>query len=224
MFELNSAEKLVLCTEDTSATYKLSDISLEYDAIFNKPYAAIIGEMYGGTNGTSIPYTKVTSTHYQTLSKKDTTWKVDVHNLSIRSLQGLLLLFVDKRDDFANKNEKFYNTNINKILVTINGMPHQLFVGSLLARNIYPELKKYFYREHSNVTWEEFLTTEFALWIDTISSTDNTLHGNRGTVEKSGILLQIEKVPEASNGDLTSYVFVLEDAVAHLSVTIPAVL
>ena len=80
-----------------------------------------------------------------------------MNNLSVCSLQGLLLLFVDKRDDFANKNEQFYNPNIKKILVTINGMPRQLFAGGLLARDIYPELKKYFYREHSNVTWQEFL-------------------------------------------------------------------
>ena len=72
------------------------------------------------------------------------------------------------------------------------------------------------------MTWEEFLTTKFGLWIDTRSSTDNTLHGNGRTVENSGILLQTEKVPENSGGDLTSYVFSLEDAVAHLSVTDPS--
>ena len=59
--ELNSSEKVVLCTGDTSATYKLSDISLEYYAIFDEPYATTIGEMYTGT--ISIPYTKVTSIH-----------------------------------------------------------------------------------------------------------------------------------------------------------------
>ena len=112
--ELNSLEKVTLCTGDTSATYKLSDILLEYDAIFDEPYATTIGEMY--TRTTSIPYTKVTSIHYQTLSKKSTTWKTDVSNLSVRSFQGLLLLFVDKRDDFANKNEEFYNPSIKKIL------------------------------------------------------------------------------------------------------------
>ena len=47
--ELNFAEKVILCAGDTNATYKLSDISLEYDAIFNEPYATAIGEMYGGT-------------------------------------------------------------------------------------------------------------------------------------------------------------------------------
>ena len=82
--ELNSSEKVILCTGDISATYELSNISLEYDAIFDKPYATTIGQMY--TRTTSIPYTKVTSIHYQTLSKIDTTWKIDVNNLSVRSL------------------------------------------------------------------------------------------------------------------------------------------
>ena len=60
--ELNfSSEKVVLLTGDTSATYKLSDILLEYDPIFDETYATSIGEMYTGT--TSIPYTKVTI-HY----------------------------------------------------------------------------------------------------------------------------------------------------------------
>ena len=202
-------KRVVLCTGDTSATYKLSDILLEYDAIFDEPYATTIGEMYTGT--TSIPYTNVTLIHYQTLPRKDTTWKIDVNNLSLRSLQGLLLLFLDKPDDFANKNEEFYNPSIKKILTT-----------GLQARDIYPEIKKKFDKENSNVTWEEFLTTKFRLWIDTRSSTDNTLHGSCRAVEISRILLQIEKAVESSNGDLTCYVFSLEDPVAHLSVTNPS--
>ena len=218
--ELNSSEKLILCSGDTAATYKLSEISLEYDAIFDELYATTIGELYAETM--SIPYTKVTSIHYQTLSKKDTTCKTDVNNLSVCSLQGLLLLFLDKRDDFANKNEEFYNPSIKKILITINGMPHQLFATGLQARDIYPELKKYFQKEHSNVTWEEFLTTGFGLWIDTRSSTDNTLHGSGRAVEKSDILLQIEKAAESSDGDLSCHVFSLEDAVAHLAVSNPS--
>ena len=46
--ELNSSEKVILCTGDTSATYKLLDISLEDDAIFEKPYATAIGELFAG--------------------------------------------------------------------------------------------------------------------------------------------------------------------------------
>ena len=38
---------------DTVAMYKLSDISLEYDAIFDEYYATTIGELYAET--ISIP-------------------------------------------------------------------------------------------------------------------------------------------------------------------------
>ena len=72
------------------------------------------------------------------------------------------------------------------------------------------------------MTWEEFLTTKFGSWIDTRLSADNTLHGSGRTVEESGILLQIERAPETSNGDLTCYVFNLENAVTRLSVTNPS--
>ena len=134
--ELNSARKAILWTGDTNVTYKLSDVFLEYDAIFDESYATAIGQIHGGTNETSIFYTKVESMFYHTLSKKDTAWKIDVNNLSICSLQCLLLLFVDKRDDFANKKEQFYNPSMKKNLVTINGMPHQLFAAVLQARDI----------------------------------------------------------------------------------------
>ena len=80
----------------------------------------------------------------------------------------------------------------------------------------------YFYREQSNVTWEEFLTTKFRLWIDTRSSTNNTLHCSGRAVEKCGILHQIKKAPETRCGHITCYVFSLEDTVAHLCVTDPS--
>ena len=104
--ELNSAEKILLASGDIAATYKISDIALEYDAIFDLDYAAIFENLYSET---SIPYTKVTAVHHQVLSKKNKNWKIDINNLSVRSLQGLLLLFVDKQNDSANENEKFCN-------------------------------------------------------------------------------------------------------------------
>ena len=116
------------------------------------------------------------------------------------------------------KRKNFTIQDIEKILITINGIPHELFAGGLKARGIYREPIKYFYKQNSNVTWEEFLTTKFGWWIDARSSTNNTLHGSSSTVENSGMMLQIKKSPETSGGDLMCYVFSLEDAVAHLSV------
>ena len=67
------------------------------------------------------------------------------------------------------------------------------------------------------MTWGEFLTTKFDLWIDVRSSNDNRLHGSGRTVERSGILLQIERAADASDGDLVCYALSLEDAVTHLN-------
>ena len=51
-------------------------------------------------------------------------------------------------------------------------------------------------------------------------SIETCLHGN-GRVIEQGIILQIEKASGAGGGDLMCYVFSLEDAVAHISVTEP---
>ena len=66
-----------------------------------------------------------------------------------------------------------------------------------------------------------FFDEKSAIWINTRSSIDNTLHGSSRAVGKSGTLLQIKKAPEASS-DLMCCMFRLEDAVAHLSVTNPS--
>ena len=58
--ELNSSEKVPLCTGDTNATYDLSEISLEYDPIFDELYATTIGEMYTGTMSIIRHYLKKT--------------------------------------------------------------------------------------------------------------------------------------------------------------------
>ena len=56
---------------------KLSDISLEHEALLDADCATAVSELYVKTE---IPYTKVTSMHYQTLSKKDINWKIGVKN------------------------------------------------------------------------------------------------------------------------------------------------
>ena len=56
------------------------------------------------------------------------------------------------------------------------------------------------------MTWEEFLTTKFGLLIFTHANTNNTLLGSGRVMEKIGILIQIEKVAESSNDNLTCLV------------------
>ena len=42
--EINYSEKLVLCSSHTAATYKLSDISVDYIGKFDERYAAMTGD------------------------------------------------------------------------------------------------------------------------------------------------------------------------------------
>ena len=62
---------VILCGRDTAATYKLSDISLEYDAKFGQCYAIMTGKLYAATM--LILHTKALSIYHQILCKKDTT-------------------------------------------------------------------------------------------------------------------------------------------------------
>ena len=141
----------------------------------------MIGEWYART--ASISYTKVTSTHYQTLSWKDSTWKMDV-NMFSRWLQGFLLQFLKKRDHSTNKYNVFYNPDIKKVLPKINGMSYQIFSADMKVGNVYPKLKNNVYnKKHSNVKWEEFLTANFRLRVDTCLSTDSTLYESGRAVD-----------------------------------------
>lgn len=45
------------------------------------------------------------------------------------------------------------------------------------------------------------------------------INGNNRVVEKSSILLQIEKQRKSSDGDLTCYMYNLDDAVAHVAIS-----
>ena len=90
------------CSGDITARYQLSDsIDTVWCSISQK-----VGKSELHARTTSIPYTKITSIHYQTLSKKVTTWKTDANNLSVCLLKGLLSLNFDKHDNFTNKHKK----------------------------------------------------------------------------------------------------------------------
>ena len=55
--EFSSSEKVILRSRVTTSVYKLSNVSLEYNGIFDKNYAKMIGGLCAGT--TLIPYAKV---------------------------------------------------------------------------------------------------------------------------------------------------------------------
>ena len=131
----------MLCSDDSAATYTISNLVLEYDTIIDFEYTE---KVLVAQQNSSYPYTRVTRLGYNILSKIDHTWLLDL-TLQAKSLQGLLMLFIEDRDNFDNKIEMFYNLKIKKVNVTIDGDPHQLFKGAILPCNMFPEICKKFY-------------------------------------------------------------------------------
>ena len=71
--------------------------------------AAYTEKVSTAQQNSSYPYTRVTRLSYQQMSKKDTTWLLDI-KLQVKSLQGLIVLFLEDQTDFAYKVENFYNS------------------------------------------------------------------------------------------------------------------
>ena len=88
---------MLLVTGDTSATYKITDICLEFDKIIDVELASTIKENY--ETGYDIPFDKITRIHYEKLSKKDTIWKLKIDSITAASLRGIFFLFVDDAND-----------------------------------------------------------------------------------------------------------------------------
>ena len=210
---LNSAENVILVAGDAKASYTISDICLEYDVINDKAYGEALYEQH--REGTNIPYNRITCVHYDELDKKASVWKLPLCSVNARSCRGVLMLFKDDDHgkDFDCKNETFYNPTIKKLMISINGLNHEIYPGGMLPKDFYPEILKYFDQD-SEVTPGEFCTTKFGCWVDMRSSEDNKLHGS-GRVVDNGIQFLIDKVAETS-GKVKCYTFAIRDGVVHI--------
>ena len=131
---------------------------------------------------------------------------------------------------FARNTEAFYNPQITKVEVTIEGIPSQLYSQGMRAYQKWDEAKKYFAaspcsKRHpdvgtvakdlalADVNLGEFWTSKYTLGLDLRTSYDDSLHGSGHHTEnaREGITIQITKKAEAT-GALNIYLFVVMDA------------
>ena len=124
--------------------------------------------------------------------------------------------------------DAFYNPQITKVEVTIEGIPNQLYSQGMRAYRMWDEAKKYFEpgsKRHTDVgtvakdlaladvNLGEFLISKYSLWLDLRTSDDDSLHGSGRRIENAseGITIQITKKAEAT-GALNIYLFVVMEA------------
>ena len=219
----------VIKSTDTDATYTISNISLEFDTIINASLASQIRTEYMKN---SILYDRILRAHIIPLNKSDTSFSVDINSPS-KSLKGVLLIFTQERSatKFARDTEEFYNPQITKVEVTVEGMPNELYAQNMEYRHQYDEIVKHFAEgrlkeagaiekdlQLHNINIASYYTDKYALWLDFRTIDDNRLHGSGRQLENTseGIRLQITKKAESA-GKLSCYLYIFQDAQINIS-------
>ena len=76
------------------------------------------------------------------VNKKDTMWNWSF-NMPCKSLKGILVLFEEEKPSVRDTS-KFYNPKIQKVSVTVEGKPNQLYAQGMRSFEQYDEASKYF--------------------------------------------------------------------------------
>ena len=64
-------------------------------------------------------------------------------NMPCKSLKGMLVLFEEEKP-YIRDMSKFYNPKIQKVSVTVEGKPNQLYAQGMTSFEQYDEIRKYF--------------------------------------------------------------------------------
>ena len=225
----NDHSRVIKATNDTNASYTIDNISLEFDTVSEPNLARTIRNKYA--NRLVILYDRILRHRKVALDKSQSLWNINL-NVPARSLKGILMLFEDAgtATAFGRNTESFYNPKIEKVEVTIEGLPNQLYSQGMRAYQQWDEIKKYFAsgpsaKHHpevaavakdlalADVTVGEYLTSKYALWLDMRTNDDDSLHGSGRRIENAseGVTVQIAKKAETA-GALNMYLYVIMDA------------
>ena len=114
-------------SSSTDATYEISDISLEDEIVTQPDLARSIQLEY---QNMVLPYDQVLRHRQIPVNKSDTIWNWSF-NMPCKSLKDILVLFEEKVNPFTRDTSKFYNPKIEKVSVTVEGKPNQLFAQGM---------------------------------------------------------------------------------------------
>jgi hypothetical protein len=221
----NDYSRVIIANGDINANYEINNISLEFDMVTEPNLATMVKNQYVGQM--SILYDRILRHRKIVANKSDALWNINL-NTPARSMKGILMIFEEPAASFTRDSETFYNPKINKVEITIEGIPNQLYSQGMKSYQMWDEARKQFSggnKNHPNVdiiskdlclsdvTVGEYLTTKYALWLDLRTTYDNSLHGNGRRIANGndGITIQINKTVEAA-GPINIYLYIILDS------------
>ena len=205
------------------ATYKITDISLEYEIVTQPTLARSIKAEY---DEMALLYDRVLRYRQIIVNKSDMTWNWSF-NTPCKSLKGILVLFEEEKS-YIRDTSKLYNPKIEKVSVIVEGEPNQLYTQGMRSFEQYDEARKYFVervqRDNNanevqaqlqlhDLSVGEYLNNKYALWLDFRTTDENSLHETGRKIENasSGNTLQTEKKAETA-GALSAHMYLIMDA------------
>ena len=90
----------------------------------------------------ALLYDRILRHRQISVNKSDTMWNWSF-NMIYKSLKGILVLFEEEKS-YTRDTSKFYNPCIQKVSVTVEGKPNQLFSQGMRSFEQYDEARKYF--------------------------------------------------------------------------------
>ena len=217
VFELTLAPagQVVNGSDPTKLGYKLKNIQLEYKVIRSKTLADEALSTY--RSGKEFAYDLVMRSEVVPITQGSDTLLTLRVNHQRRSLKGILLLFINQYNPGTRDSENYFNPDITKVKVTVNGVPNRVYSDGISDKDMWNELTRHF-NPHSggwpNMTLAKYLTgNKFGLWIDLRSMDDTTMHGNgqRLVNAQDGVQLEIERTASGS-GITNCHIFTVSDA------------
>ena len=116
----------VINSSKTNATYKITDISIEYEIFTQLNLVRDISDKY---QSMVLLYDRILRHRQIIVNKKDTIWNW-TFNMPCKSLKGILVLFEEEKP-FVRDTSKFYNPKIPKVSVIIEGKPNKLYAQGM---------------------------------------------------------------------------------------------
>ena len=162
----------VINSSKTDATYKITDVSLEHDIVTQPDLARFIKAEY---NKMVLLYDRVFQHSQIPVNKLDTKWSW-AFNDTCKLMKGILVLFEEEKP-YLQDTSKFYNPKIEKVSVTIEGKPNQLYAQGMRSFEQYDETHKYFAEgrlanevqaqlQLYGLSVGEYLVNKYALWLN----------------------------------------------------------
>ena len=137
VFELTLAPagQVVNGSDTSKLGYKLENIQLEYEVIRSKTLADEALSTY--RSGKEFAYDFVMRERVVPITRGSDTRLNLWLNPQRRSLKGILLLFINPYNPGARDSENYFNPDITKVKVTINGVPNRVYNEGISGKDMW---------------------------------------------------------------------------------------